>query len=170
MIGNSIAARIAIRRRYVRSVDLARDVDDPDALEGYVITPSVRDAAIRILAGLSAESRQRAFRIVGPYGAGKSAFGVFLAQLLQERGRGPAMTLLSESTGGPVDVAPWRPVIVSGHRASFARELLRVVTNHCEEGSRHRFRRLEGHCGIDAGSRRRARRARGHFACWKNGC
>ena len=85
MTENSIVSRIAIRRRYVRSVDLARDVDDPDALEGYVITPSVRDAAIRILAGLSAESRQRAFRIVGPYGVGKSAFGVFLAQLLQER-------------------------------------------------------------------------------------
>ena len=33
------------RRRYVRSVDLARDVHDPDALDGYVITPSVREAA-----------------------------------------------------------------------------------------------------------------------------
>ena len=61
MTGKLIASRIAIRRRYVRSVDLARDVDDPNALEGYVITPSVRDAAVRILAGLSVESRQRAF-------------------------------------------------------------------------------------------------------------
>lgn len=133
MTANSISSRIAIRRRYVRSVDLARDVDDPHALEGYVITPSVRDAAIRILAGLSVESRQRAFRIVGPYGAGKSAFGVFLAQLLRERGRGPAMELLSEATRGAIDVPPWRPVIVSGRRVSFARELLRVVTSYSAE-------------------------------------
>ena len=133
MTVDSIASRIAIRRRYVRSVDLARDVDDPDALDGYVVTPSVCDATLRILAGLSAESRQRAFRIVGPYGAGKSAFGVFLAQLLRERGRGRATVLLSDATDGSVDVAPWQPVIVSGRRVSFARELLRVVAAGCDE-------------------------------------
>ena len=131
---NSIASRVAVRRRYVRSVDLARDIDDSDALDGYVVTPSVRDAAVRILAGLSAESRQRAFRVVGPYGAGKSAFGVFLARLLRERGRGPAMALLSEASGSAVEVAPWRPVVISGRRVSFARELVRVVVTGCEEG------------------------------------
>ena len=143
MTANSIASRITIRRRYVRSVDLARDVEDPHALEGYIITPSVRDAAIRILSGLSAESRQRAFRIVGPYGAGKSAFGVFLAQLLRQRS-GSAMELLSEATSGAIDVPPWRPVIVSGRRVSFARELLRVVTRSCEGGSRTAFVGLRG--------------------------
>ena len=130
---NTIASRIAIRRRYVRSVDLARDVDDPDALEGYVITSSVRDAAIRIVEGLSADSRQRAFRVVGPYGAGKSAFGVFLAQLLRDRGCGHAMELLAEATGSSVEVTPWRPIIVSGRRVSFTRELLRVVSGQCGE-------------------------------------
>ena len=139
---NSIASRVAVRRRYVRSVDLARDIDDPDALDGYVVTPSVRDAAVRILAGLSAESRQRAFRVVGPYGAGKSAFGVFLARLVRERGCGPAMALLSEANGGPVEVAPWRPMIISGRRVSFARELLRVVASGCECGSKGPTRSL----------------------------
>ena len=128
----SIASRVAVRRRYVRSVDLARDIDDADALEGYVVTPSVRDVAVRILTGLSADSRQRAFRVVGPYGAGKSAFGVFLARLLRERGRGPAMALLAEANGGPVEVAPWRPVVIGGRRVSFARVLLDVVARGCE--------------------------------------
>ena len=129
-----ISSRVAIQRRYVRSVNLARDVDDPEALDGYVVTPSVHNAATRILAGLSAESRQRAFRIVGPYGAGKSAFGVFLAQLLRERGSGPATALLSKTTSGSIDVTPWRPVIISGRRISFVRELLRVVASKFEEG------------------------------------
>ena len=136
MTGSSIASHVAIRRRYVRSVDLARDVDDPDALDGYVVTPSVRDAAIRILAGLSATSRQRAFRVVGPYGAGKSAFGVFLAQLVRERCRGSATALLSNATGGPGR----HHTMATGNRqrrrrVSFARELLRVVTSGGNEGS-----------------------------------
>ena len=129
----TIGSRIAIRRRYVRSVDLARDIDDPEALDGYVVTSSVREAATRILAGLSAESRQRAFRVVGPYGAGKSAFGVFLAQLLRDRDSGHAMELLSEATGSSVEVTPWRPAIVSGRRVSFTRELLRAVIGQCAE-------------------------------------
>ena len=131
-----IASRVVVRHRYVRSVDLARDVTDPDALEGYVVTPSVRDAAIRILAGLSAESHQRAFRIVGPYGIGKSAFGVFLARLLSEGGQGPVTELLTEvvGTGGDMEVARWHAVIVSGQRASFSRALLRVVVGDSGEG------------------------------------
>ena len=146
MTGNPISSRVAIRHRYVRSIDLARDAEDPGALDGYVVTPSVRDAAIRILAGLSPESSQRAFRIVGPYGAGKSAFGVFLAQLMRESGRGPATKLLSEEVGGSVDAAPWQPVIVSGRHVSFTRELLRVVADRHGEWA-------AGHAGL----RRRAK-------------
>lgn len=143
MNGKNIASRITIRRRYVRSVDLLRDVDDPDALDGYVITPSVREAAVRILAGLSPESRQRAFRVVGPYGAGKSAFGVFLAQLFRQGIRGTAMALLSEATGDSHDVGRWRPVMISGRRVSFSRELLRVLINDCERRSSTTFTRLK---------------------------
>ena len=127
-----IASRISIHRRYVRAVDLARDVGDPEALEGYIVTPPVRDAVIRVFAGLSVGSRQRAFRIVGPYGAGKSAFGVFLAHLLMERGFGPASKLLSESIPAPIDDLNWRPVIIVGRRVSFTRELLHTVQRVCE--------------------------------------
>ena len=116
MADSSIASRIAIRRRYVRSVDLARDVDDPDALDGYVVTPSVRDAAVRLVAGLSSDSRQRAFRVVGPYGAGKSAFGVFIAQLFRERGDGPASRLFAEATDRSMNSAAWTPVMRSWER------------------------------------------------------
>ena len=127
MADSSIASRIAIRRRYVRSVDLARDAGDPDAHDGYVVTPSVRDAAVRLVAGLSSDSRQRAFRVVGPYGAGKSAFGVFVAQLFRERGDGPVSKLFAEAAGRSASAEAWTPVILTGRRISFARELLRAV-------------------------------------------
>ena len=46
-----IAERIDIARRYVRAVDIARDLEDARALEDYVVTPSVRDGLRRVLAG-----------------------------------------------------------------------------------------------------------------------
>src|SRR3546814_10986120 len=75
-------SRVHIARRYVRAIDLQRDHLDPGALEGYVLTPSARDAATRLAVGLGPKSSQRAFRVVGPYGSGKSSFGVFLSQLM----------------------------------------------------------------------------------------
>ena len=132
MTTRTIASRVTVRRRYVRSVELVRDIDDPDALEGYVVTPSVQESATRILTGLAPTSTQRAFRVVGPYGSGKSAFGLFLARLFWERGQGPATTLLTRSNGRVPDIAPWRPTIVSGRRVSFAHELLRAVAGDAD--------------------------------------
>ena len=137
MADNSIASRIAIRRRYVRSVDLARDAGAPDALDGYVVTPSVREAAVRLVAGLSSDSRQRAFRVVGPYGAGKSAFGVFVAQFFRDRGDGPASRLFAEAAGRSASAGAWTPVILTGRRVSFARELLRAVAGDGGGEGRH---------------------------------
>lgn len=134
MSENPISAHISTRQRYVRSVDMERDMDDPAALDGYVVTPSIRDATIRILTGLSAQSCQRAFRIVGPYGTGKSAFGVFVAQLMREHGsEGPATKLLRDTIDESVTVTSWKPVIISGRRVSFTRELLNMVIRVCDE-------------------------------------
>lgn len=77
-----IAERVSVARRYTRSVDLQRDLGDPNALDGYVLTGSARYALERLAKGLSSDSTQRAFRIVGPYGSGKSSFALFLANLI----------------------------------------------------------------------------------------
>ena len=78
----TIASRVTVARRYVRAVDLGRDMHDPDALLGFVSTPSVREALQRLGVGLRPQSGQRAFRVTGPYGSGKSSFAVLLAQAL----------------------------------------------------------------------------------------
>lgn len=123
-----IAARLSIERRYVRSVDIPRDLDDPEALDGYVLTPSARDAAIRVLDALTPTSRQRAFRLVGAYGSGKSAFGLFLARLLRERGRGPATRLFAAASPDLPSAPHWQSIVLAGRRVSFSRELLRVLS------------------------------------------
>lgn len=72
---------LSIRSRYVRAVNIERDLEDPEALEGYLLTDSVRSALERLCGGLQASSSQRAWRITGAYGSGKSAFGLFLTSL-----------------------------------------------------------------------------------------
>ena len=73
---------VSVQGRYRRSVDLRRDFEDPQALDGYLATPTVEALATRILQELADPSGVRAWSITGPYGTGKSSFALFLARLL----------------------------------------------------------------------------------------
>ncbi len=70
-------------RRFFRSIRLERDFDDPGVLEGYTLTPQVRQVLGRIEEGLQRLGTERAYTLTGPYGSGKSAFALFLAHLLK---------------------------------------------------------------------------------------
>jgi hypothetical protein len=75
---------LAVAPRFVRAIHIRRDFHDlRHRLDGYQVTPLVRQSAARIVAGLAPERTERAFSVVGPFGAGKSAFGVFVAHYLQ---------------------------------------------------------------------------------------
>ena len=123
-----IAERIAIGRRYVRAVDILRDLEDPEALEGYVPTPSVRDGLRRVLGGLGKGASQRAFRVTGPYGSGKSSFGLLLARLFQEGTEDGPATILAHNLIGGLHVPAYRPIVLVGRRASLAADL--AVATH----------------------------------------
>lgn len=77
-----LASIFAVRRRFFRSVHLATDALRPEASEGYVLTPLGRATLGRVLDGIGAGRTERAWTLTGPYGVGKSAFVVLLAQLL----------------------------------------------------------------------------------------
>lgn len=122
-----IAGRVSIAGRYVRAADIARDFADPRALDGYVMVRSVRDGLRRLLAGLGPGSTQRAFRVTGPYGSGKSSFGVLVAQLFEEgAGGGPATNLVRGALGA-VDVPRYHPLVLVGRRASLAKDLTALL-------------------------------------------
>src|SRR4051812_20252134 len=70
---------LRIHPRYMRSVHLERDFNDTTSSLGYVLTPVAEEAISRICTGFQPNSTQRAFRIAGDYGSGKSAFGLALA-------------------------------------------------------------------------------------------
>lgn len=79
-----------VQDRFLRSAHLERDFADPKALLGYVLTPQTKEYIERLATGLRANSGQRAWRITGDYGSGKSSFALLLAHLFgEQRGRLP---------------------------------------------------------------------------------
>jgi len=73
---------VSVAPRYTRSINLERDAVDAASIEGYVLTSTGLTFLDRIAAGVSDPTAQRAWTLTGPYGAGKSAFALYLASLL----------------------------------------------------------------------------------------
>lgn len=70
---------IRVRSRFLRSAHLERDFEDPSGLSGYVLTDFTRSCLKRVANGLKPHSMQRAWRMTGDYGSGKSTFALLLA-------------------------------------------------------------------------------------------
>src|SRR5437773_2672541 len=81
-MSDTLDALVIVSARFARSVSLVRDYQRTDALDGYILTPTGRDVLRRLADGLGYGSPTRAWSLTGPYGSGKSAFALFVAQLL----------------------------------------------------------------------------------------
>ncbi len=68
-----------IKARFLRSAQLERDFHDPGVFSGYVPTDFTRSCLTRVASGLKSGSGQRAWRMTGDYGSGKSSFALLLA-------------------------------------------------------------------------------------------
>ena len=132
----NLASLVEVERRFRRSVNLDRDAGSTDALHGYVVTPAVRHALSQITDGLDDAAGDRAWSLVGPYGSGKSAFAVFLADLLSGSGSpgGDAARRLLE---GSIELATPRqslfPALLTAERAPLDTLLLRSLRSTVED-------------------------------------
>lgn len=81
MTERALSTYFSLNRRYYRSVNLVRDLDKPDSVQGYVPTERSADALRRILGALGNPKAHRAWTITGVYGTGKSAFAHYLLSL-----------------------------------------------------------------------------------------
>lgn len=121
---------LAVAPRFTRAINIKRDFRDlRHRLDGYQVTPLVQQAAGRIVAGLQPDSTERAFSIVGPFGSGKSAFGLFVAHYLQRDA--DSRNRLLDSLGVMSDAALRSPNIptllavrIPGNNASLRRVVL----------------------------------------------
>lgn len=115
---------IHLPRRFHRSVHLPRDWrdgNDGSAPGGYVVTEAIRETARQILEELAASNGghagTRAWTLTGPYGAGKSSFLLFLADLLtRARPRHEEARRLRAEHFAPED-APLRPLLLQAEAA-----------------------------------------------------
>ena len=129
MPGETISQLLSVGRRYLRSAQLERDFFDPEALDGYVVTSDAVNHLRRLGRGLRPESGQRAWRITGDFGSGKSSFALLLANLLSR----PAGDLpkdlrpLRGELGLSRNAAKLLPVLVTGSREPLSTALLRAL-------------------------------------------
>ncbi|WP_040898619.1 hypothetical protein, partial [Xenococcus sp. PCC 7305] len=79
-MANTLADVFSVKRRYSRSVNLERDLEQPNALEGYILTERSVDALRRVLSGIK-EGTSNSWTLTSVYGTGKSAFAHYLASL-----------------------------------------------------------------------------------------
>jgi hypothetical protein len=128
---------VVVSPRFARSVSLVRDAQRPDALDGYILTPTGRDVLRRLADALRDESSVRAWSLTGPYGSGKSAFALLTAQILSGqdwvRHRARARLELQDADlsgrffgkGGPLSKKADRlcPVLVTGTRQPLEKAL-----------------------------------------------
>jgi len=125
-------APLRVEARYTRSVHLQRDFSSRASLDGYQVTPLVIQTIERMMAGLEPDATSRAFTLIGPYGVGKSAFGVFLASFLKSNEQGRKKLVHDHA----VQDLPQRPIykgrmllpiLVSGNNSSLRLAVLRAA-------------------------------------------
>ena len=132
----SIGSLFRLPERYLRSVHLERDFDDPTSLENYVTTPPMVAQFCRMLDGLRPGSGHRAWRITGDYGTGKSAFALVLAHLLRD----PTTPTLEpirraieqESKLDVLETVRMVPVLATGAREPLVPAVARAVNRTIE--------------------------------------
>ncbi|AKD56963.1 hypothetical protein [Spirosoma radiotolerans] len=132
MINTVTTSLFAIHRRFLRSTDLERDWNDPEALENYTLTPHAKQALERLGEGLRPKSSLRAWRITGDYGSGKSSFALLVAKLFsQPLSQLPTVfktELRRAGSGLAFPKAPaLLPVLVTGSREPMGPAILRAL-------------------------------------------
>jgi len=70
------------KRRYLRSINLERDLNQTTSLDGYILTECSTDVLKRITHSLVTPDSNRAWTLTGVYGTGKSSFAQYLTALL----------------------------------------------------------------------------------------
>ncbi len=74
---------IKVDNWFSRSINLERDKSSIDAINAYVPTSTAIKTLRLILKTFNSSKVSRSWSLIGPYGSGKSSFGIFLNAILQ---------------------------------------------------------------------------------------
>ena len=117
---------VGVASRFTRSVNLNADYSRETQEYGYIVTGNVLSSLNQILSGLIKKGGQKSYCLFGLYGSGKSAFAVYLAQLLSmdnEQGQKARELLQGRAIDPTIDnfladrnKSSYLPVLVTGRR------------------------------------------------------
>ncbi len=129
----TISQLLQFQPHFLRSVHLERDFADPESLNGYVVTPELEGAFGRITRGLRPTSAERAWRITGDYGTGKSSFALALAHLVTAR-QSALPSSLRRTVSIPEGLDSYLlPILVTGSREPISVAILRALHKSVSE-------------------------------------
>jgi len=121
----------------VRSINIELDLHQPALAKDYVFTTQAQRTLARILDGAEGATRTRAWTLTGPYGSGKSYFGLFVVNLMsaslpahqhavmQLRKADPPLARRIQHLTGANGSRGLLPVAITGHRAPLQETLSR---------------------------------------------
>ena len=112
-------------QRFSRSVHLERDFLDSTALDQYVVTQRVEQLCRRFSSAFGQGSTERAWRITGDYGTGKSCLALAIARLCDPKSKNPPSHL--SKLAKPLSDAEALPVLVTGAREPISTAIIRGV-------------------------------------------
>ena len=132
----------SIDTRYLRSAQLERDFHDPSALSGYCVTPETSKNLKRLSRSFRSESSQRAWRITGDFGSGKSSFALVLANLLSRTTKDLPTQIrpLRNDLDLPSNAPKLLPVLITGARESLSQAVLRALSSALSESADGRLK------------------------------
>jgi hypothetical protein len=140
-----ISELFKISGRFLRSAHLEKDFYDASGLEDYILSDYIQNCLQRISIGLKKNSGQRAWRITGDYGAGKSSFALFLAHWFSGKS-GLFPKSIKEKSNYKLytnENPQFTPVLVTGSRAplgiSILKELYRCLKKISPQKNKIKF-------------------------------
>ncbi|PKD38240.1 hypothetical protein CWO84_23820 [Methylomonas sp. Kb3] len=124
---STASSLIRLNSRFRRSVQIELDLHDKTSTDGYVTTDFIRHCFKRINTSFNQNSVQRAWRITGDYGSGKSAFALAVAKAAAGR-----EAELPAELQGIISGQNLLPVIVTGDREPLAKGIGRALISQIE--------------------------------------
>jgi len=132
----NIASYFDVTPRYLRSTNLERDFHDRRALDSYVLTTHAHECLDRLSKGILPGSTQRAWRVTGNYGSGKSSFALFLAHWFSGEAAkiSKAISVDVQYNRFSLGFKPrYLPLLITGSREPMGRAVVRALANLLDE-------------------------------------
>jgi len=128
---NRITKYLKPSEHFARSVHLEHDFEDTTALDQYVVTEKISQLFGQFAMAFGDGSTERAWRITGDYGTGKSCFALALARVCNNgRIRVPKQLLPASKS---LSNANAMPVLVTGASEPISAAIIRVLQARISE-------------------------------------